>query len=245
MTRRHRLDIARTHTMADAARSEPMGFIQVEAAPRQALKRAGCLILLARQRRLGQLTRRRTRSEPLDYARALSHWSQFILSRRSHLCQLVVHLGKQLAKARMRTDPGLRYGRATLTSRPATRSQGSPTRDAALHTAQAKVVPRRCAVLSPFHPARPCRQHHGTREMAVLVHQSAARFWDDPLGTDQERHAAAITDAEADQMCRQLLEIAIGQIGDDTRESFERCQSADISNSDVVNEQLRVTIQIE
>ena len=78
MTCRHRLDIARTHTMADAARSEPMGFIQVEAAPRQALKRAGCLILLARQRRLGQLTRRRTRSEPLDYARALSHWSQFI-----------------------------------------------------------------------------------------------------------------------------------------------------------------------
>jgi hypothetical protein len=64
----------------------------------------------------------------------------------------------------------------------------------------------------------------------MLVHQSAARFWDDPLGTDQERHAAAITDAKADQMRRQLLEVATGQIGDDPGESFERCQSADISN---------------
>ena len=108
-----------------------------------------------------------------------------------------------------------------------------------------KVVPRRCAVLNSLHPAWSRRQHHSTGEVRMLVHQSAARFWDDPLGTDQERHAAAITDAEADQMCRQLLEIALGQIGDDPGESFERCQSADISNSDVVNERVRVAIQIE
>ena len=81
--------------------------------------------------------------------------------------------------------------------------------------------------------------------MSVLVHQSATRFWDDPLGANQERHAATITDAEADQKCRQLLEIAIGQIGDDPGESFERCQSADISNSDVGYERVRVAIQIE
>ena len=54
--------------------------------------------------------------------------------------------------------------------------------------------------------------------MAVLVHQSTARFWDDPLGADQERHATTITDAEADQMRRQFLEIAIRQIGNDPRE---------------------------
>jgi hypothetical protein len=68
------------------------------------------------------------------------------------------------------------------------------------------------------------------------VHQSATRFWDDPLGANQERHAATITDAEADQMRRQLFEIAIGQIGDDPSESFERCQPADIAGPDVVNE---------
>ena len=52
------------------------------------------------------------------------------------------------------------------------------------------------------------------------MHQSAARFWDDPLGANQERHATTITDAEADQMRRELFEIAIGQIGDDPGDSL-------------------------
>ena len=77
------------------------------------------------------------------------------------------------------------------------------------------------------------------------MHQSAARFWDDPLGANQERHATTITDAEADQMRRQLFEIAIGQIGDDPGESFERRQPPDIASSDVMNERVRVAMQIE
>ena len=77
------------------------------------------------------------------------------------------------------------------------------------------------------------------------MHQSAACFWDNPLGANQERHAATITDAEADQMRRQLFEIAIGQISDDPGKSFERCQPADIASPDVVDEWLRVAMQIE
>ena len=77
------------------------------------------------------------------------------------------------------------------------------------------------------------------------MHQSAARFWDDPLGANQERGAAAVTDAEADQVRRELFEIAIRQIGDDPSESFERCQPADIAGPDVVNERVRVAMQIE
>ena len=80
--------------------------------------------------------------------------------------------------------------------------------------------------------------------MGVLVHQSATRFWDD-RGANQERHAAAVTSAEADQMSRELFEIAIGQIGDDPIESFERCQPLDIAGPDVVNERVRVAMQIE
>ena len=77
------------------------------------------------------------------------------------------------------------------------------------------------------------------------MHQSAARFWDDPLGANQERHAAAITGAEADQVRRQLFEISIRQIGDDPSESFERRELADIAGPDVVNEWVRVAMQIE
>ena len=72
------------------------------------------------------------------------------------------------------------------------------------------------------------------------MHQSAARFWDDPLAANQERHAAAITGAEANQMRRELFEIPIGQIGDHPSESFERRQPADIARFDVVNEGVRV-----
>ena len=42
----------------------------------------------------------------------------------------------------------------------------------------------------------------------ALVHQSAARFCDDPLGANQERHAAVITDAEA----RSTQKIRAGEI---------------------------------
>jgi hypothetical protein len=108
-----------------------------------------------------------------------------------------------------------------------------------------KVVPGRCAVLNSLHPARSCRQYQSAGEMRVLVHQSATRFWDDPLGANQERHAATITDAEADQMRRQPFEIAIGQIGDDPSESFERCEPTDIAGPDIVNERVRVAMQVE
>jgi hypothetical protein len=46
--------------------------------------------------------------------------------------------------------------------------------------------------------------------MRVLVHQPAARFWDNPLRAGQESDVATITGAEADQMRRHLFEIAIG-----------------------------------
>jgi hypothetical protein len=74
----------------------------------------------------------------------------------------------------------------------------------------------------------------------VFVHQPAARFWDDPLCANQERHATTITGPEADQMRRQLLKIAIRQIGDDPGESFERRQPTDIADADVVNERVHV-----
>ena len=66
--------------------------------------------------------------------------------------------------------------------------------------------------------------------MRVLVHQSAARFWDDPLGANQERHAAMITDSEADQMRCQFLEITLGEIGHYAAEALERCKLADIAH---------------
>jgi hypothetical protein len=94
--------------------------------------------------------------------------------------------------------------------------------------------------LSSFDPARPCCQHHDAGEKAVVVHQPPARFWDDPFAANQERYATTITDAEANQMRRKLFEIAIGQIGDDPSESFERCQPADIADPDVVNERVRL-----
>ena len=75
--------------------------------------------------------------------------------------------------------------------------------------------------------------------------QSAACFWNDPLAANQKRDAATITGAEANQMRRELFEIAIGQIGNDPIESFERCQPADIARFDVVNEGVRVAMQIE
>ncbi len=77
------------------------------------------------------------------------------------------------------------------------------------------------------------------------MHQSAARFWDDPLGANQEGHATTITDAEADHVRGELFEIAIGQIGDDRSESFERCQPADVDGPDVMNERVCVAMQIE
>jgi hypothetical protein len=88
-----------------------------------------------------------------------------------------------------------------------------------------EIVTRRRAVLRPLHPTRPCRQHHSAGEVRVFVHQPAARLGNDPLGTEQERHAAMVADAEADQMRRQFLKIAIRQICDDPRESFERRDS--------------------
>ena len=51
--------------------------------------------------------------------------------------------------------------------------------------------------------------------MRVLMHQPRSRFWDDPLGANQERYPASIADPKADQMRRELFKIAIGQIGDD------------------------------
>jgi hypothetical protein len=44
---------------------------------------------------------------------------------------------------------------------------------------------------------------------------------------------------------REFFEIAIGQIGDHPGESFERCQPLDIAGPDVVNERVRVAMQIE
>jgi hypothetical protein len=77
-------------------------------------------------------------------------------------------------------------------------------------------------------PARlPCRQHHGAGEVRVFVHQRAARLGNNPHCAEQERHA------EADQLRRQFLEIAIRQIRDDPRESLERRQPADIALLDV------------
>jgi hypothetical protein len=46
----------------------------------------------------------------------------------------------------------------------------------------------------------------------MFVHQPAARFGDDLIGAEQERHAAMVADAEADQMRRQFLKITIRQI---------------------------------
>jgi hypothetical protein len=54
-------------------------------------------------------------------------------------------------------------------------------------------APMRCL---PLHPTRPCRQHHSAGEVQVFVHPPAARIGNDPLGTDEERHAATVTDAE-------------------------------------------------
>ena len=113
-------------------------------------------------------------------------------------------------------------GRAASASAPAcrlNRSQGSADARRRAPHSPGKVVPGRCAVLNSAPPSAvsPSTSQRPAK-VRMLVHQSAARFWDDPaLGTDQERHRRpAITDAEADQMCRQLLEIAIGsKSGDD------------------------------
>ena len=79
---------------------------------------------------------------------------------------------------------------------------------------QSCAAARRCLEFAPPSAVLPstsqCRRKRG-----------CSRFWDDPLGANQKRHATAITDAEADQMRRQLFEIAIGQISDDPGESFE------------------------
>jgi hypothetical protein len=79
----------------------------------------------------------------------------------------------------------------------------------------------------------------------VFVHQPAARLGKNPLGAEQERRAAMVADAEADQMRRQFLKIAIRQIRDDPRESFERRQPADVAESDVGNQRILVTAMIE
>jgi len=108
-----------------------------------------------------------------------------------------------------------------------------------------EIVPRAGVVVTALDPARSCRQHHDAGEMGVLVHQSAARFWDDPLGANQECHAAAITDAEADQMRRQFLEIAVGQVGHHEVEALERRELTDVAYPDVVNERIHVAAQVK
>jgi hypothetical protein len=79
----------------------------------------------------------------------------------------------------------------------------------------------------------------------MLVHQLAARFGDDPFGAKQKRHCATVAGPEADQMRRQFLKIAIRQISDDPRESFEHRQPADIALLDVGNKRIRVMAMIK
>ena len=81
--------------------------------------------------------------------------------------------------------------------------------------------------------------------MRVLMEEVAPGLRNQPLGSHQESDAAAIASTEPRQMRRQLGEIAIGQVGDHPSESFERCQPADIAGPDVVNERVRIAMQIE
>ena len=138
-------------------------------------------------------------------------------------------------------------GRAASGFPPACRQTGAKGRRCAPPRSPhspGKVVPGRCAVLNSLHPAWSRRQHHSAWRSEDARAPVCGALLDDPLGTDQERHAAAITDAEADQMFASSSR-SLWEIGDDPGESFERCQSADISNSDVVNQRVRVAIQIE
>jgi hypothetical protein len=60
-----------------------------------------------------------------------------------------------------------------------------------------------------------------------------------------DTEAVAGSSDEADQMRRQFLKVAIRQIRDGPRESFERRQPADIALLDVGNERIRVTAKIK
>jgi hypothetical protein len=129
-------------------------------------------------------------------------------------------------------------------SRPAKRSQGSPGRGAALHTPQAKLC--RGDALSR---ARSTQRGHAVSITAPakcgVRAPACGAPWERSLRAEQERHGATVADAEADQMRRQFLKIAMRQIRDDPRESFERRQPADVAESDIGNQRMLVTAMIE